>query len=373
MKLIWCKNCILPNSRPNLKILENGVCSACNNFSKKNKVNWKERKHEFKKLISKIKSKNLRYDCIIPVSGGKDSTWQTIKCLEYGLNPLTVTWKSPQRTTIGKNNLDNLISLGVDHIDWTVNPKIEKKLTLESYKKFGAIAIPMHLAMFNIPVLIASKFNIPYVIWGENSAVEYGNLNNKDNEKELNQKWYKNYGVTHNTKAKDWVSKNLPKIKMSSYFDYNEYGKNNFKPISIFLGYYFKWDPHKTYEISKKHGFKAGNFARTGYYKFADIDDYFISIHHWLKLYKFGFTRLFDNLSLEIRNKRITRTKAIDIIKSVGLDPPEDDIKKFCKYCGISIKEFFRIAEKFRNRKIWKKNKKNKFFVENFIIDNWKW
>ena len=373
MKLIWCKNCLLPNSRPNLIIESNGNCSACNNFFNKKKINWKEREQEFTKLIKKIKSKKLRYDCIIPVSGGKDSTWQTIKCLEYGLNPLTVTWKSPQRTKIGQDNLDNLISLGVDHIDWTVNPEIEKKLTLESYKKFGAVAIPMHLAMFNVPVLVASHFNIPFVIWGENSAVEYGNLNKKDSEKVLNNKWYKNYGVTHNTKAKDWVSKNLPKNKMSSYFDYKSFGKENFNPESIFLGYFFEWDPHKTYAISKKFGFKAGNTARTGYYKFADIDDYFISIHHWLKWYKFGFTRIFDNLSLEIRNKRISKKKALKIIQTDGLKPPLEDIKKFCNYCNISTKDFFDIAEKFRNKSIWKKNKNKKFFIKNFIIHGWKW
>lgn len=373
MKLIWCKNCLLPNLRPNLVIEKNGNCSACNNFSNKKKINWKKREKEFATLVKKIKSKKLRYDCIIPVSGGKDSTWQTIKCLEYGLNPLTVTWKSPQRTKIGQDNLDNLISLGVDHIDWTVNPEIEKKLTLESYKKFGAIAIPMHLAMFNIPVLVASHFGIPNVIWGENSAVEYGNLSKKDNQRVLSDKWYKNYGVTHNTKAKDWVSKNLPKNKMSSYFDYKSYGKTNFDPVSIFLGYFFKWDPHKTYKISKKFGFKAGKAARTGYYKFADIDDYFISIHHWLKWYKFGFTRIFDNLSLEIRNKRISRKQAIKIIKSDGLNPPLKDIKKFCSYCGISTIKFFQIAEKFRNKNIWKKSKKGKFYIKDFIIENWKW
>jgi len=373
MKLIWCKNCLLPNSRPNLIIEKNGSCSACNNFSIKEKINWKKREGEFLGLIKKIKKKNLRYDCVIPVSGGKDSTWQTVKCLEYGLNPLTVTWRSPQRTKIGQQNLDNLISLGVDHIDWSVNPKIEKKMTLESFKKHGSVAIPMHLALFNIPVLVASHFRIPYVIWGENSAVEYGNFNKKDNQKILNEKWYKNYGVTHNTKAKDWVSKSLSKKKMSSYFDYKSYQKNYFKPESIFLGYFFKWDPQQTYKISKKFGFKAEKSARTGYYKFADIDDYFISIHHWLKWYKFGFTRIFDNLSLEIRNKRVSRDRAIKLIRSDGLKMPINDIKKFCEYTDISLNKFFKIAEKFRNKKIWKLNENKKFYIENFIIDNWKW
>ena len=336
-------------------------------------MDWQKRKKEFEILINKIKKKKLRYDCVIPVSGGKDSTWQVIKCLEYGLNPLTVTWKSPQRTKIGEYNLQNLISLGVDHIDWTVNPEIEKKLILKSLKKFGSVSIAMHLGIFNIPTLVASKFSIPLIIWGENSAIEYGNIKKSDNQKYLNKQWFQNYGVTNNTLAEDWISPELTKRKMSSYLGYKSFSeKKIFNPTSIFLGYYFKWDPKKTFEIAKKYGFKEEKKARTGFYKFADIDDYSISIHHWFKWYKFGFTRLFDNLSLEIRNKRISRHKAIEIIKKDGLETPTNDIKKFCRYVKITEKEFYKIAEKFRNKKIWIKANK-KFYIDNFLIKDWKW
>ena len=125
-KLNYCKNCILPNSRPNLHINSEGICNACVSHSKKNNVNWKIRHKNFLKIIKKIKSKNAKYDVLIPVSGGKDSTWQVITALKYKLKPLCVTWKTPARNNIGKKNLDNLINLGVDHIDFTINPKVEK-------------------------------------------------------------------------------------------------------------------------------------------------------------------------------------------------------------------------------------------------------
>ncbi len=370
--MIWCKSCVLPNTRPNLIIEKNGFCSACNNHSVKTKTDWKRRELEFKILVKKIKKVKLRYDCVVPVSGGKDSTWQIIQCLKFGLNPLAVTWKSPQRTKIGEYNLKNLISLGVDHIDWSVNPQIEKKLILDSFKKLGSVSIAMHLGIFNIPSLVASKFNIPYIIWGENSAIEYGNIKKNDNQKYLDKRWYKKYGVTNNTVAEDWISKNLPKEKLSSYMGYKSFSKKNiFYPTSIFLGYYFKWDPNKTFKIARKNGFKEDTKARTGLYNFADIDDYSISIHHWFKWYKFGFTRLFDNLSLEIRNKRISRSKAIKIIKKKSFKPPLSDINKFCKYIGISKHQFFTIANKFRNKKIWHK-KGNTWMIKNFITDyNW--
>ena len=121
-------------------------------------------------------------------------------------------------------------------------------------------------------------------------------------------------------------------------------------------------------------GFKADpNGPRTGYYSHADIDDDYISIHHWLKWYKFGFTRTFDNLSIEIRNKRISRQEAIDIISKNGDETPHEDIGKFCEYVGIKKKEFFQIAEKFRNINIWKKNSDGVWYLPNFLISNWDW
>ena len=126
-------------------------------------------------------------------------------------------------------------------------------------------------------------------------------------------------------------------------------------PKSIFLGDYFKWDPHKTYKIAKKFGFKKISKPKTGSYNYADIDDDLISIHHYLKIYKFGFSRNFDNLSLEIRNNRLSRNKAVKIVKKDLFKPPKEDIKKFCKLINIGEKKFFQICEKFRNKKIWNK------------------
>ena len=115
----------------------------------------------FAEVVGKAKAQSRGYDCLIPVSGGKDSTWQVIKCLEYGLNPLCVTWKTPARTQLGQQNLDNLVGLGVDHIDYQINPKVERKFMLEAFKRFGSTAVPMHMAIFSIPAQIAARFRIP--------------------------------------------------------------------------------------------------------------------------------------------------------------------------------------------------------------------
>ncbi len=358
--LLWCKSCVLPNTRPNLRFNKTGICNACE--FKKEKIHWKKNYFQLKKIISSTKKKSTNYDCIIPVSGGKDSTWQVYKCLTYGLKPLAVTWKPQFRTNVGKLNLANLINLGVDHQDITVNPKIEKKILLETFKRKGSTAISMHLGIFNIPLIIAKKFRIPLIIWGENSAAEYGFNKQKDLTTDLDDKWLKNYGVTNSINYRDLTSYGFKKKDLFFYTP----PKNNYNVRQIFLGNYIKWDPVKVSNISKRLGFKNIKNPKTGYYNFADIDDDFISIHHWLKYYKFGFTRLFDNLSIEIRNRRISRSQALKIIKKSSFLPPNKDINKFCKYVNISTKEFFNISEKFRNKDIWKK-KNNKWIIEDFI------
>ena len=110
----------------------------------------------------------------------------------------------------------------------------------------------------------------------------------------------------------------------------------------VFLGYFFEWSPKKIFNISKKYGFESATKPKTGYYKFADIDDEFlITIHHLMKWYKFGFTREWDNLSLEIRHKKISRKKAIKIISNKGFEMPNEEINKFCKYINISKKRIY--------------------------------
>jgi N-acetyl sugar amidotransferase len=375
-KLKYCKNCILPNTRPNIYFNKKSqMCSVCNSINeKKQKIDWNFRKQKFKKLVKNAKRKNKTYDCIIPVSGGKDSTWQVLTAIKYGLKPLCVTWKTPGRNKVGILNLKNLISLGVDHIDFTINPKIEKYFTKKAFERFGNPLVPMHMAIHALPLNLASKMKIPLILWGENSGIEYGGNQKNLKGEYMTHAWRKVYGVTHGTTAKDWVDKYMNINDLSSYSWVSEKEKKTYGIKEIFLGYYFKWDPQKIYKLSKKSGFKSDTKPKTGYYNYADIDEEFlITVHHWMKWYKYGFSRLWDNLSIEIRNNRLTRKKALEIIKKKGTELPIREIKQFCKYSELSVKKFFVIAEKFRDKEIWKRKKFGNWKIDGFLIDNWKW
>lgn len=371
----YCTNCILPDTRPNLAIEDDGICNACHSWSdKKFAIDWETRHNDLLSLIQGVKSKNAPWDCVIPVSGGKDSTWQVIKALEYGLKPLCVTWRTPARNTLGQKNLDNLINLGVDHIDFTINPKVEKRLTIETFKKAGSLAIPMHMALFAIPLQIAIRFHIPLVLWGENSAMEYGGNDKNVLGFRMTREWLKKYGVTQGTTAENWISEELTRQDLSAYVWPEDKDLEEAGVTAAFLGWYLPWDPQETFHTAQKHGFTPlMDTPKTGYYPFADIDDEFIiTIHHWMKWYKFGFTRLWDNLSLEIRSGRMTRNDALEIIQRTGNEYPNEAIEKFCSWAEITEKDFLDIAEKFRNRDIWTKEG-NIWKIDGFLLENWNW
>ena len=125
----YCKSCFYPETKPDLVFDKKQICSACISFNERLNINLDERENQFLKIAQKIKNqKQTNYDCVIPVSGGKDSTWQVLKVLEYGLNPLCVNSRTCDFSEIGRVNLENIRKLGVDLIEVSPNPKVRKKL-----------------------------------------------------------------------------------------------------------------------------------------------------------------------------------------------------------------------------------------------------
>lgn len=350
------------------------MCNACKDHSATDTIDWKRREKDFVELIHSVEKNSTGYDCIIPVSGGKDSTWQVVTALEYGLKPLCVTWKTPARTKIGEENLQNLISLGIDHVDFSIDPNVEKRFTKRTFERMGNPLIPMHMALHALPVQFATKFHVPLILWGENSAQEYGSDDQNLKGFKLTRTWFEKFGVTNGTSALDWVSNGLSEKDLLPYMWPQNRSNGSPEVMGVFLGHFFRWTPQMSYDVARKNGFQAGERPRTGYYEFADIDDDFmITIHHWLKWYKFGFTRLWDNLSIEIRNGRMSRSDALKIIVDQGDELPRDEIHRFCEYIEISTNRFFEIAETFRNPEVWKRSPDGTLYIDGFPIEGWEW
>jgi len=346
-----------------------GICSACRSHERRASVDWAQREHEFAQVVAGAKRRSHGYDCLIPVSGGKDSYWQVVTCREWGLNPLAVTWRDPARLEIGRINLENLVHVGVDHIDYTINPEVERRFLRNSFERYAVPGIPKHMALYNIPLKLAVRFHVPLIVWGENPAIEYGDIEEGQTGFEVNYQSLIKRGVTQGTTAEDWVSEDLPRKALTPYFAPEPAELEQFPVRAVFLGYYFAWDPVHTYEVARRHGFRAPR-SGPGFYTFDDVDSGFISVHHYIKWYKFGYTRLFDNLSHEIRNGRMTREEAIAIIRERGPETPHGDIRNFCEYLGMTESDFYAVVARFRNRNIWRQ-RGGRWVIEDYIVPDW--
>jgi len=374
MTLKFCRQCVLPDSRPGIEIDATGVCSGCRSHNAKStRIDWPSRAKALERIVDAAKAARAPYDCIVPVSGGKDSTWQVAVAKEMGLKVLAVTWRSPGRNALGQQNLDNLIALGVDHIDYSIDPGVESLFMRKTFEATGSTAVPMHLALYTIPLKLAVSLRIPLVIWGESPFMEYGGDPGDSELDRLDHAWLTRHGILQGRRAEDWIDDDLDRKALEPYClpSPDEFEKRRIQ--SIFLGFYMPWDPVESLRVARCHGFQIRpEGPKIGLYDYADIDCDFIAVHHWFKWHKFGFTRLFDNLALEIRNGRMDRAAAIGVIERLGLQRPDQDIDSICRFMGIDDEQFAAIEDRFRNPDIWQ-HRDGCWQIDGFLTKNWDW
>lgn len=372
----YCSRCILPDSRPGITLDAEGVCSACRGHDDKvAKIDWAARAKAFDRIVADAKARSTGYDCIVPVSGGKDSWYQVITAKQHGLKVLAVTWRTPGRTEVGQRNLEAMITrLGVDHIDYTIDPEVERRFMIAAYERKGATAIPMHMALFAIPIRLAVQFRIPLVVWGENPQLEFGGNEADRLATALDLDWIARHGVTNQTSREDWIgAEGLSDRDLVAYELPSREAFAAFQPSSIFLGSFFEWNSFENARTAAEHGFESGGeHLKTGVWEFADIDCHFIALHHFLKWYKFGMLRSFDNLSVQIRYGMIGRDAAIDTLRQTGFQVPQDDIERFCAFADRPTDWFWSVAEGFRDHDIWEK-RGNTWVIPGFLVEDWAW
>ena len=256
----YCKKCLYPDTKPQLIFDENGICSACNNNDLKNNIDWHEKEEELGKILKKYRSEDAkRYDCIIPVSGGKDSTYQTyIIKKKFKLNPLVVNFHPIDQTDLGRENLETLKKIGVDCIEFSPNPEIYLRLARFGLKELGDFQWPEHLGIFTIPVKMAVLFNIPLIIWGENPQLEYGQPTDIEKDTILDRKWNEKNGgyFLDKIKPQDMVKYGFELSDLKPYIYPSDEEIERVGVTGIFLGTYLKWNIFKQLEIVKELGFK---------------------------------------------------------------------------------------------------------------------
>ena len=357
----FCKKCLYPSTKPQLQFDERGICSACNNYKLKDEVDWGKKKVDLLHILDKYKSKDgSKYDCIIPVSGGKDSTFQTYTIKEtFGLNPLAVNFHPHDQTEIGRKNLENLKQLGVDCIEFSPNPIVYSKLAKFGLVELGDFQWPEHIGIFTVPVQVAVRYKIPLIIWGENPQLEYGQPTNIDTDTILDREWNEKNGgyFLDKIKPKDMTKYGFKTKELIPYIYPSDDDIRQIGVTGVFLGSYIKWDLFKQLDFVKELGFSENDELKEGTYdKWENLDVYFTVFHDYFKFLKYGFGRTTDHASIEIRYERITREQGIELVKKYEGKIPRKYLDKFLKSADISEQEFHDICDKFTNKEIFLTN-----------------
>ena len=367
----YCNNCLIPEIRPD-QFLINGTCNACLSFENKKNINWNDKRKKLLEIISNLNLKKDSWNCIIPSSGGKDSTYQALRARELGLNPLIVTATTCHLSEIGKKNIENLKRIGFDTIEFSSNYEVRKKLNKICLKEIGDISWPEHVSIFTIPIKIACNFKIPLIIYGENPQMEYGGPTDSLGNFHLDRKWMEEFGGLIGLRVSDLYNHYNFKKKDLEFLEYpsgDDLEKNRIQ--SIFLGYFEEWDSLRNFEISKENGFEPfSQIVENCYFNFEKLDNYQHGIHDYFKFLKYGFGRASDQVSLLIRKKIISREEGIEIVRKYeGLFPNSylgKSIKEILDNIDLSLEEFIKICDKFTNKKIFKCNQAGELIKDDF-------
>jgi N-acetyl sugar amidotransferase len=364
---------LFPETKPDLAFNEDGVCSACTAaMNKNNGIDWVKREKEFYEIINHYKLKNdqIGYDCLIPVSGGKDSTYQAYFMKEVcGLNPLCVCFETTNLTELGQRNIDNISKMGIDLIYFKKNYNVYKKMVVESFKRVGDEMWPNHIGIFTVPVNFAVKFNIPLIIWGENPQQEYGgpNLDSIKNTR-LNRKWLEEFGGLLGNRIQDMIGVDgITEKDLTPYFYPSDEDIEKVGVTGLFLGSYFFWDARKQLEIVKKHGFSVKNDGPVEgtYTNYENLDEKMHGLHDYLKYVKYGFGRTTDHACIDIRNNRLSRKEGLELVKKFEGKYPHLSVNAFVEYSGLTKYEIDKIIDSYTNPLIFSQDDNGNFLKDN--------
>lgn len=351
----------MPDTKPDLSFDAEGVCSACRSYEARETVDWDARYRELTEIMDEFRSPDeSRWDCIVPVSGGKDSHYQVVRMLQLGFNPLCVTATTCDLSEIGRENIENLKSLGVDYLEFSPNKKIRRKLNRIGLTQVGDISWPEHASIFTIPVRAAVEHGVRLIVWGENPQNEYGGPAAASSDRVLNRRWLEEFGGLLGLRVSDMVG--LEGIERRHLIPYTYPSDDELRSTGVsgvFLGYYIPWDGYTNALLAQAHGLTSfGSTVEGSIVNYENLDNHHTGIHDYFKFLKFGFGRATDIACLHVRRGRLTRQDACEIVlRHDGKFPWTylgKPLEKILEPLEVDVDEFEKICDRFTNKKIFK-------------------
>lgn len=361
VELAYCKKCVSPNTRPGMNFDEQGVCSACRQYEQRSEVDWDARREEFKALLERYRSRDgSNYDCVVGVSGGKDSTYQLLTLCRMGLKPLAVTAVTCDVSPLGQKNLDNLSKLGFDRIEVATAKWVRAAMNRHALRTVGDISWPEHTSIYSAPLRVGVQMGIPLQVWGENPVNEFGGAKGAAQESRLTGEWFDAFSTPNGLSIQDFIGiDGITRQDLLTFMPPDPQAAENIDMTGVFLGYYIPWDGLRNMIISQGYGLATyGSAVEGDLLDCENLDNHQAGIHEYFMFLKFGFGRATTQANLLVRRGRISREEATDLVRirdgqfpwtylGKPLQAILDDIE-------MEMDEFMALCDKFTNRAIFK-------------------
>jgi len=351
-----CRLCVIPDTRPDTPF-EDGVCSACRSFTRRPAVDWAARELEFHELMANYSARAYSlapYDCIVASSGGKDSHWIALKVIELGYRPLLVTASTCMLTLIGRANLDNLARFAPT-IEVTPNRSVRAKLNRLGLELVGDISWPEHATIFSTPWSIAAALGGQLVLYGENPQEAYGGPPGTEQAKQMTRRWVTEFGGFLGLRAQDLLSGDhgFSLTDMRPYMPMDAQAMEAAGVEVHFMGAYFPWDSHRNAQVAAEHGMRQKFPSEANWWAHENLDNAMTGLHDFAMYCKYGYGRAAAQASVDIRNGRITRSDALEVVRGCdGLFPHEYagvDLEQVLERIEMTERQLFDVLKRFTN------------------------
>lgn len=337
------------------------MCSACRVADQAAQVDWSRRERQFAQLVDQYRSPDgSNYDCIIPVSGGKDSYYQAhIATREYGLKPLLVTYHGNNYLPVGERNLRRMREVfDCDHL--IVGPAVEalRRINRLCFRMMGDMNWHAHCGIFTVPIQVAVRYRVPLILWGEHGFMDLGGMFSYSDYVEFTAKTRKE----HMLRGYDWTDMVEPTEGLTArdllwavYPTDDEIDDVGVR--GVYISNYFHWDGTGNAElVEREYSWEPSPepFDRT-YRRISNLDDMHENgVHDYLKYVKFGYGRATDHANKDVRAGRITREEAVELVRTYDHVKPSD-LWRWLDYTGLTEAEFDEIADSFRDPRVWRR------------------
>ncbi|MGI9422329.1 MAG: N-acetyl sugar amidotransferase [Hyphomicrobiaceae bacterium] len=375
-RMTYCSRCCYPLvAAAPITLDGDAVCSGCKTHDEQATVDWTRRERLFKDLCDEYRSKSGKhYDCLIPVSGGKDSFYQ-VHLLKnvFKMNPLLVTYNENNETPIGQRNIQRMKDVfGCDYFNFTPSVDVLKKMNRVGLKRMGDPDMHAHMGINSIPIQMAVRFEVPLVIWGEHGFMNLGGMHSYRDMVEYTARYRKE----HLLRGFDWDDfigeEELTEqdLLWAMYPDDDQIERVGIR--GVFISNYFGWNQNvHTQRMIDDYGFEVNPIPFDRTYKtdsnLNNIHDN--GIHDYMKYVKFGYGRCTDHVCRDIRTGKLSRSEGIDLVRQYDHVVP-GDLPRWMHYVGMSRNEFEQITDTFRDSRVWVKNEYGHWIKDNIWDHN---